>query len=108
MKILIHQFGRHTKPGKHLDAKMTKVGMSSEEGADYDEEGGVHGRHDDDGADSVGPWSILHTPPQAQPSAHRRPHQEHGARPRNSKDGTHQCHFGVPFGCIPWWHYFGL
>lgn len=73
-KILIHQFWRHTKSAKHFDAKMTKVGMSSRECSDNDEEGRVHGCHYYEGADSVGPWSILHISFQSQHIRHGRTH----------------------------------
>lgn len=57
MKILIHQFGGYAEPTKHLDAKMTKVGMASEGGPDNYEQCGIDGCHDYERADAVRPWS---------------------------------------------------
>lgn len=60
MELGVHELGRYAETTKHLDAKVPKVGVASKGGTHYDQEHGVDGRHDHNGADSVGPGTIFH------------------------------------------------
>jgi hypothetical protein len=59
VKIGIHEFRRNAEPAKHLDGKVSKVGVSTEHRADRDEQQRVQRGHDDKRANAITPRSLL-------------------------------------------------